>query len=744
MTSTMRIRLLWALLTIVVLLGGLAAASPYLINSRVVKTQISKQISDWMGLPVTVRGEPVVTVFPYLTVKLKDVEVTSNLGDGEPPLVAMDTLKSEMYWLPLLLGKFEVRRFNLENPVFELVRDEEGGISWDMTKGSLVANDDDGETEGLKLSDIKLGTFRIAGGKAHYVNRATGRDETLSDINLSFNWPNTGRAAAIEGRFSWRDEAIELDARSAMPMELFDGGLSPLSLHVQSPSFEMQVDGTAATLANLQLEGDFSFRTSNLRSVFGKLGIALPSAEGFEAASLEARAHLIGASVSFSDMSMMLDNNRADGVLQVDFRRDRALIQGTLASDALNLTPYLVPRDGAVSLIEQDMTSRDLGWADLDIRLSANSMTLGAVSLGRTAATLMTRNNQLSFSIGETYAYGGRVEASLELRPSRENADDMTGHLRAKANGVLAGSVSRELAGEEYISGTSVAEVDLQGDGDTLRQIMTKLHGDVSLVITDGSFSRFSLDGLQSALEAGEEAGEDELPLGADLYQGETGFDVFSIRGRMEEDVIEIDGLRLTSGQRSLSGTADLSLFERRIDFPGLLAIYDSTDPAAHSTDTPVRQLTFHISGPWASPVAMPHRDSDAPLLPDQDILAPGVPTNMTPSTEPAQPSVDKPSVDQPAAEETPAERNVPAPMDRPDTSDPLQPVDPDDTGDLGIGSDQAGGTEPAGQEPESQNGLETFGEEAEGFLERTFTLETIKRPFSSVTDLFSSKEKAE
>ena len=77
MTKTIRIRILWSLLAFLVLIVGLVMATPYLINTRVVKKQISEQISQWMGLPVTVRGEPVVTVFPYLTVKLKDVEIAS-------------------------------------------------------------------------------------------------------------------------------------------------------------------------------------------------------------------------------------------------------------------------------------------------------------------------------------------------------------------------------------------------------------------------------------------------------------------------------------------------------------------------------------------------------------------------------------------------------------------------------------------------------------------------------------------
>ena len=172
MARNLRFPILTALLMLIALLASLALATPYLINTRLVKTQISKQISTWMGLPVTVQGEPIVTVFPYLTIKLKDLEIASKLGSDQPPLVSMQVLRAEMYWLPLLLGKFEVRRFGLEEPIFQLVRNSDGQTSWDMTDGSLVSSDNaDGS---LELSDISLGNFTILNGKATYIDEMRG------------------------------------------------------------------------------------------------------------------------------------------------------------------------------------------------------------------------------------------------------------------------------------------------------------------------------------------------------------------------------------------------------------------------------------------------------------------------------------------------------------------------------------------------------------------------------------------
>ena len=616
------------------LIVGMILSTPYLINTRVVKKQISEQISDWMGLPVRVSGEPVVTVFPYLTVKLRDVVIGSSLGAGEPPLVSTKTLRAEMYWLPLLLGHFEVRRFHLIEPTFELTREAKGALSWDLREGSLFQTDDDSGR--LTLSNLKLGNFRISGGKAHYLDKVSGQEESLSDINLAFNWPSTEHLASINGTVSWRGETVEFSAKSGKPMELFAGGLSPLSMKLSSPLLKMSLEGSAATISNFQFEGDVSMETPALGDLAEWLGRSLPSSQPLGTASLSARANLIGASVAFSDLDLVLGKDRLNGVLQLDWRQDRPMVQGTLATDDLDLGPFMTLPASLEEAKQFDLSKSKAAQVDFDIRLSASELQLGAVKLGQTAASLVTRNNQISFSIGEAYAFGGRLEATFEMRQDGTDPTRMSSSLRAKANGVSASGAFKEMLDEELISGTALVEIDLQGDGSRLGDVLADAHGSLSMVLTDGELPQFDLGVFEDALESGQELDREKL------HAGKSRFDVLSVRGQLANRWFDIEGVRLTSGKRAILGAAQYEVETGLFNFPGTLAIYKSSDPASQSTEAPQKEIPFLLKGSLKAPRLSLRQVKDAAVPAAEDVLVPGVPAAINPSETEAAPDTQQ------------------------------------------------------------------------------------------------------
>ena len=334
----------------------------------------------------------------------------------------------------------------------------------------------------------------------------------------------------------------------------------------------------------------------------------------------------------------------------MDLRRDRPLIQGTVASDAINLTSlFQLSKDNTDGLLDQKLRSQDVLSADLDIRLSSNSLSLGRVQLGRTAATLITRDSQLALSIGETFAYGGRVEASLNLMPSKTNPANMRGQLRAKANGVSAATFGRELLASEQITGTALAELEIQAEGMSLRDMLNASTGDVSVVLTEGSIAPFNLDGLKDALETGANEEPDAL------YEGGTAFDVASLAGRIEKAKVQLDTVRITSGQMAMTGSATLGLLDMELDFPGTISLYDSTDSTTQSTSEPIKDLPFHLQGPLLHPVLQVRDDAKGPSVeneengakPEKDAIA--EPQSQS-SAEPASPAteLDKPAANKP------------------------------------------------------------------------------------------------
>ncbi len=643
--------MLWSFVTLLVLLIGLAMASSYLINSKLVKQQISEQVSEWAGLPVSVRGEPVVTVFPYLTVKLKDVRIVSNLGKDEPDLLAMDHLKAEMYWLPLLIGNFEVRRFNLVRPRFHLEVRKDGRKSWGLENGSLFAVN---ESDNLAtFENVDLGRFTIQNGQVRYINEALQRDEKITNTNLSVIWPSTERSAEISGDMVWRGEPVSIRAKSEKPMELITGGLSPMQLEARSKQFEIKLEGTAATVSDLQLEGDLAFKAQSMRYLMEWLGFSIKPGANFGAMELNARSNMIGASMALSDIALTLDDNQLEGALQLDFRGPRALIQGTLAYDRLDLSPYLEQVEGAPTLLDQPIRPQDLGLMDVDVRLSAQHLILKDIELGRTAASIVTRNQQLVLSVGEAFAYGGRLEATLEMKPSDTDPVCLKSHLRGKVSGVLAGAFLKALNKEPPITGTALAELDLAGEGKTLRETAANASGSLSMVFTDGQINHFNLAGMMDALKLDDQSEPDAL------YEGGTNFDVLSISSTLGNHKASIDGLRLTAGNLALSGTASMGLKDGDLDFSGTLVRYRSNDPATHALEPPQEQFGFTLQGPLLQPSLQRNVVRTQPSGTSETITVPGVPDSVISPVplegvdgNPAQKGARMPAVNEPRVEQ--------------------------------------------------------------------------------------------
>ena len=94
-------------------------------------------------------------------------------------------------------------------------------------------------------------------------------------------------------------------------------------------------------------------------------------------------------------------------------------LQGTLAADTLDLTPYV----STVRLLTTNqrewnngrITLDGLSGIDLDLRLSAANVVVSNAKLGRTAIGANLRGGHLVVTVGEAQAYGGVIKGSMAL-----------------------------------------------------------------------------------------------------------------------------------------------------------------------------------------------------------------------------------------------------------------------------------------------------------------------------------------
>ena len=177
----------------------------------------------------------------------------------------------------------------------------------------------------------------------------------------------------------------------------------------------------------LRIEGVLAADTPSLRDALSwpPPPTARRRAAAFQRFALKAQTNVVGRNIALSKVNLELDGNAGEGVLTyvADGRRT---LQGTLAVERLNLTPYmsafrLLNAERGWSRMPLELDA--LGGIDVDLRISAARVTLDGFNLGQTAVAANLRAGNLTLAIGESQAFGGVIKGSLALAKSTAGAD---------------------------------------------------------------------------------------------------------------------------------------------------------------------------------------------------------------------------------------------------------------------------------------------------------------------------------
>jgi AsmA protein len=415
-------RLGLAILALVLVMFGALAVVSFLIPAEQVRDAVKAEIRAVTGLDPVLRGETQVSLFPTGSVSLSDV-ILGDSNSDEPPLAA-EKLTARLRFFPLLTGRIEVSDVALVNPRIALIRAKDGSSNWDPLIAALQRNFDPKAKSGEKA--VSFSEIRITGGNVWLQDDARGISERLRDVDLSLAWPAISKSFAATGKLIWRYEPIEVGITLADFAAALQGERSGLKIRVAGPPLKAAFDGAVAMQPTLKIDGALSADSNSLRRAMTWAGGQPLPGGGFGKFSLKAQTNIVAGTVALTQATLEIDGNAAEGVLTFA-SNGRQVVQGTLAADEIDLTPYLSTiRLLAISDREWSRTPLDLEGLtanELDLRLSAGKMTIGTAKLGRTAIAANLRGGRMTVTIGESQAFGGVIKGSLGLAASARGAD---------------------------------------------------------------------------------------------------------------------------------------------------------------------------------------------------------------------------------------------------------------------------------------------------------------------------------
>jgi len=574
-----------------IVLGAAAfAVATALISRDAVRTQAIAEIRAVTGLDPMLRGPATVSLFPRGAVSFADVV----LGDAAQPALTAEKLTARLRFFPLLAGRVEITDVSLEQPHIEISMEPDGRSNWSGLIAALARSQKPDASHLSAFTEIRINDGTVVVRKAGAQNT-----ETLNDVQLSLAWPLISKTFGATGRFDWHGEPVSVSLALGDFSAALAGNRSGVKLRLSAAPIKVAFDGAVGTQPTLKIEGTLAADSSSLRDALVWAGQQPLPGGGFGHFALKAVTNIVGGTIGMSNVNVELDGNAAEGVLT--FATDgRKTLQGTLAADTFDLSPY-------VSTVRM-LTANQHAWnnghieldglagVDLDLRLSAANVVLAKEKIGRTAIAANLRGGQLIITVGEAQAYGGVVKGSLSLA-NRDSGVDVKSQLQF--TDVDLETCLGQLFGLHRLEGKGNIAVAVEGSGDSVLGITRTLSGTASLTGANGALAGINVEQLLRRLERRPLSG------GGEFRTGRTPFDKIAVGlkiadGAMTVEHVKIDGPAV---RLALEGTA--SVPERELDLKGTAALVAAERPGA----TPF-ELPFVVQGSWDDPVMLPDVDA--------------------------------------------------------------------------------------------------------------------------------------
>jgi AsmA protein len=571
-------------------IGALAALSA-LIPHETVRDSVMAQLRAVTGLNLALRGRTTVSLFPSSDVSFHDVRL-GDIGTGAPALSA-ERVTARLRLFPLLLGKVEISDVELVKPKITVAREADGRSNWSSLLHTL--------TQSLKptASGASFSEIRIVNGTV--VVHDGNVTETLDDVDLALAWPSISSSFAATGRFVWRNEPIDASMSLSDFVAALSGNRSGLKLRLSGKPMKVAFDGSMSTAPTLRIDGTLAADSASLRDAIRWTGEQPLPGGGFGRFALKAQAKVVGSTVALSGVNIELDGNTAEGVLTLTSDRRRSL-QGTLAADRLDLSPYV----STVRLLTAHhrnwsglpLTLDGLKGIDLDLRISAAEVTVSSAKFGRTAVAANLRDGKLVVTVGESQAFGGVIKGSIGLGVAERGTD-----LKAQLHfaDVDLEHCLQAIFGLNRLQGKGTFSLSVEGSGGSVLALTRAMNGSADLSSKDGALTGLNVEQLLRRLERRPLSG------GGDFRTGRTPYDSLVLAMSIRQGTIKVDALRIEGSTVRLALGGSASIPEREFDLKGTASLV----AAPTTTGAAAFELPFVVQGPWDDPI----------LLPDADIL---------------------------------------------------------------------------------------------------------------------------
>ncbi|MDX1482964.1 MAG: AsmA family protein [Alphaproteobacteria bacterium] len=589
---------------LVVLVIAAALIVPAFIPVEVYKREIVAGIEQATGRKARIDGDFKLSVLPRAEFVAGKVSLGNAKGGKAENMMTLDRLTVKVGIFPLLGGNLEVDALVAEKPVINLEVDRQGRGNWDFGTGAKpgAAKPEAGAAAGGPgLGGLKLGDVRLVDGRISYLDMKTGAAHSVDDINLKVALPSLSSPMRAEGSVVWNKEQLTLTAVLSDPNAALAGRSTGVDISLKSAPVGLSFKGKASTGPAVAVAGRIDLAVPSVRKLAAWAGSPLNApGTGLGPLKISGDLDMKGKVTAFRNAKLSLDAIAGEGSLAFDQRGRKPLITAALKLGELDLNPYLPPeqaapaKSGTAQQGPGDWSDDPIDLKALDAMNAALDLTVAGIvmrkiKIGESVLKVTLNNGTLVTDLSKMALYGGVGKAKVTTRggsavPSVTLTSTLT---KFQANPFM-----RDAMNFDRIEGAADADVSINTQGRSQRQMIEALAGNGKVTFRDGAIKGVNLGAMVRNVKSAF----------LDSSARETQKTDFSEMGGtfvIRRGILTNNDLLLKSPLLRLTGKGTVDLPKRTIDYrvePKLVATATGQGGAASATGISV---PVNVKGPW-------------------------------------------------------------------------------------------------------------------------------------------------
>ena len=477
-----------ALATILVII--LVAGAVYLSSNfdHFMQT-LTSQIEENTGRNFVV-GEAALELSLNPEIELKDVSLSNAEWGSRKQMVMADSLVIKLNLLSLLFGEILFDEIRFVAPVFHLETNAQGRGNWEFLD--------------VRLPIMSVDHIEVNKGQVSYQDGMTGRKTGLNIDDLNLQKLSESDLQDVEIKAKYLDHFVKINGRTGSLKNWLKNVPFILDININSTDAQASVKGEINQPINFKgLNIKINIEAETLSSFSWLADLNFPPVGPV---ALGARLSDQKNGYKLDDFSADIGGSNVSGPVEIITTKTQPMVTAKLTASDFDTADFKDNVNGDMTQNSekgsQDQAKQDdpfpifsskalplgaLKHVDADISLSAKNSTMFAIPVHNLNLKLLLENGLLKIRPITAELANGSFRADLVINASSQTAKMTANFL---ADQVELGELLKALSGKAHLDGGKTdVEIAINGQGRTMKELVSTLNGHVSSVTGKGQIN---------------------------------------------------------------------------------------------------------------------------------------------------------------------------------------------------------------------------------------------------------------